>query len=334
MLTPPKSRNITYSSAYTLVPTYECFNRCSYCNFRTDPGSAWLSIAQAREILSGLRDRGICEILILSGEVHPNSRRRGAWIEHIYQLCALALELGFLPHTNAGPLSRSEMAHLQSVNASMGLMLEQLSNRLLQTVHRQAPSKVPQLRIKQLEQAGELRIPFTTGLLIGIGETETERIETLEMISRIHQKYGHIQEAIVQPYNQGTNQNWIAESSTVEELLETVSLARKILPNDIAIQIPPNLTEAVIPCLKAGATDFGGLGPKDEVNPDYPHPHPKQLAAHLKNAGFQLSMRLPVYPQYESWVPPKVQPHLGKWCNTILSTCRAQESQQTNSYSV
>ncbi len=203
------SRNntvVTYSSAYTLVPTYECFNRCSYCNFRAEPGSDWISLDEARQRLKALQGQGVCELLILSGEVHPNSDRRSAWVKHIYDLCQLSLELGFLPHTNVGPLSVEEMALLKSVNASMGLMLEQVSDRLVHTVHKHAPSKVPQLRIRQLEQAGELRIPFTTGLLVGIGETESERIETLETIARIHRQHGHIQEAIVQPYNRGTRQ--------------------------------------------------------------------------------------------------------------------------------
>ncbi|MEL7084294.1 MAG: 7,8-didemethyl-8-hydroxy-5-deazariboflavin synthase subunit CofG [Cyanobacteria bacterium J06597_1] len=308
---------VTYSAAYTLVPTYECFNRCSYCNFRAEPGAGWISLSEAKKQLISLQDRGVCELLILSGEVHPNSDRRSAWIQHIYDLCQLSLELGFLPHTNAGPLSFAEMKLLQSVNASMGLMLEQVSERLLQTVHIHAPSKVPQIRIQQLEQAGKLRIPFTTGILVGIGETQAERIETLEAIARIHQQYGHIQEAIVQPYNRGTQQNWTGDSSDVQGIVETVTIAREILPEDIVIQVPPNLTKALIPCLQAGARDFGGLGPKDEVNPDYPHPQPIELGTYLKDAGYELSLRLPVYPHYDRWVAPTVQPILKQWRERI-----------------
>ncbi|MGK7911419.1 MAG: 7,8-didemethyl-8-hydroxy-5-deazariboflavin synthase subunit CofG [Synechococcus sp.] len=315
-----RSRNhsvVTYSSAYTLVPTYECFNRCSYCNFRADPGSGWISLNEARQRLTALKEQGICELLILSGEVHPNSDRRSAWIHHIYNLCQLSLELGFLPHTNAGPLSVEEMALLKSVNASMGLMLEQVNDRLIHTVHKHAPSKVPSLRIQQLVQAGELRIPFTTGILVGIGETEAERVETLETIARIHRQYGHIQEAIVQPYNQGTRQDWTQESANVRELVETVEIARQILPDDVAVQIPPNLTGAVIPCIQAGASDCGGLGPVDEVNPDFPHPSPQQLATQLATAGFKLQLRLPVYPQYFRWVAPSVQPNLRDWQQSL-----------------
>ena len=142
------SQCITYSPAYTLVPTYECFNHCSYCNFRVQPGGDdWLQLAQARSQLDRL---DAIEILILSGEVHPDSPRRRSWIERIYALCQLAIDQGFLPHTNAGPLGFEEMTRLKRVNVSMGLMLEQLTPRLLDTVHRHAPSKRPEIRLQQL----------------------------------------------------------------------------------------------------------------------------------------------------------------------------------------
>ncbi len=180
------SQIVTYSPAYTLVPTYECFNRCTYCNFRVDPGqSPWLTLAVAQQQLEKLHSQGICEILVLSGEVHPRSPKRESWFGRIYDICQLALSMGFLPHTNAGPLSFAEMEKLKQVNVSMGLMLEQLTPKLLQTVHRQAPSKVPSLRLQQLEWAGELRIPFTTGLLLGIGETSADWWETLEAIATL-----------------------------------------------------------------------------------------------------------------------------------------------------
>ncbi|MEO0971438.1 MAG: radical SAM protein, partial [Cyanobacteria bacterium J06639_18] len=156
------SLQITYSPAYTLVPTYECFNHCSYCNFRVQPGTdRWLQLEQAKAQLEGLN---AIEILILSGEVHHRSSRRHDWLNRIYDLCQLALNQGFLPHTNAGPLSFQEMGRLKQVNVSMGLMLEQLTPALLNTVHRHAPSKRPELRLQQLQWAGQLRIPFTTGL--------------------------------------------------------------------------------------------------------------------------------------------------------------------------
>ena len=164
-------KTVTYSPAYTLVPTYECFNRCDYCNFRREPGEdEWMSLARGREILQSLREGvgpQVTEILILSGEVHPRHPRRSLWFQRIFNLCQLALSLGFLPHTNVGPLSEEEMASLKTVNVSMGLMLEQVTPKLLETVHRHAPSKQPERRLLQLELAGKLGIPFTTGGVVG-----------------------------------------------------------------------------------------------------------------------------------------------------------------------
>ncbi|MEA5550017.1 7,8-didemethyl-8-hydroxy-5-deazariboflavin synthase subunit CofG [Anabaena cylindrica UHCC 0172] len=307
---PPSSSNIvTYSPAYTIVPTYECFNRCSYCNFRTDPGqSPWLTLAEAQGILEQLQSQNVCEILILSGEVHPHSARREAWLQRIYNLCELALEMGFLPHTNAGPLSFEEMQKLKSVNVSMGLMLEQLTPKLLNTVHRHAPSKIPEVRSQQLQWAGELQIPFTTGLLLGIGETENDWWETLAAISELHQRYHHIQEVILQPHSPGNQQSFNAQAFDPHKLPEVITKAREILPADITIQIPPNLVKDenwLLACLDAGARDLGGISPKDEVNPDYPHLQEQTLQAILKPAGWELIPRLPVYPQFHNWLTEK-----------------------------
>lgn len=303
---------ITYSPAYTVVPTYECFNRCRYCNFRDEPGtSPWLTLAQAQQILKSLLDRGVIEILILSGEVHPQSPQRPAWFERIYQLCELALSMGFLPHTNAGPLLYEEMAQLKQVNVSMGLMLEQLTPKLLQTVHRHAPSKVPQLRLQQLEWAGELQIPFTTGLLLGIGENESDWRETLEAITSIHHRWGHIQEVILQPHSPGQQQSWQGEAFNLHQLPQVVAIARSLLPAEITLQIPPNLVthpEILIECIIAGARDLGGISPHDEVNPDYPHPDAQTLANLLQPQGWELQKRLPVYPQYISGLPAQLKP--------------------------
>lgn len=315
-----RDHTVSYSSAYTLVPTYECFNRCSYCNFRTAPGkSAWLTLEAATTTLQRLKPQGICEILILSGEVHPDSPRRKAWFERIYQLCELALTFGFLPHTNAGPLSFAEMAKLKEVNVSMGLMLEQLTPKLLQTVHRYAPSKRPELRRQQLVLAGELKIPFTTGLLLGIGETETDWQETLTEIAELHRCYGHIQEVILQPHSPGRQQSWQGEAFNLEKMPEVVALARDILPSEITLQIPPNLVtkpEILLACLTAGARDLGGIGPQDEVNPDYPHLSAQNLARLLSEAGWKLQQRLPVYPQYDQWLPTDLQGAVQRWRRT------------------
>ncbi|MBD2598039.1 7,8-didemethyl-8-hydroxy-5-deazariboflavin synthase subunit CofG [Nostoc spongiaeforme FACHB-130] len=315
---------VTYSPAYTIVPTYECFNRCAYCNFRTNPGeSPWLTLSAAEEILKRLKNEKVCEILILSGEVHPNSPQRQSWFQQIYDLCALALTMGFLPHTNAGPLSFAEMQQLKNVNVSMGLMLEQLTPALLKTVHRHAPSKVPELRLQQLQWAGELQIPFTTGLLLGIGETTDDWWKTLEAISHIHQSYHHIQEVILQPHSPGNQQTFDAPPFDPHQLPAVISKARQILPPEITIQIPPNLVKDepwLLACIEAGARDLGGIGPIDEVNPDYPHIQEQELKEILQPAGWELVPRLPVYPQFDSWLSKELQITVSHWRKIFTST--------------
>lgn len=311
------SNVVTYSPAYTLVPTYECFNRCTYCNFRADLGkSPWLTLSAAEAQMRMLQAAGVCEILILSGEVHPHSLQRQAWFQLIYDLCKLSLSLGFLPHTNVGPLSFAEMAQMKTVNVSMGLMLEQLTPHMLKTVHQQAPSKAPLLRLQQLTMAGELKIPFTTGLLLGIGETQKDWLETLEAIAHLHQRWGNIQEVILQPYSPGSQETCDAPAFDPHQLPEVVAIAREILPSDITLQIPPNLVKDqswLLACLEAGARDLGGIGPKDEVNPDYPHLEHQALAEIVEPAGWQLLPRLPVYPQYDSWLPERLQTAVERW---------------------
>lgn len=311
------SKIVTYSPAYTIVPTYECFNHCTYCNFRSDPNkSSWLSLSEAETKLLSLKNQGVIEILILSGEVHPNSKNRPTWFQLIYDLCQLALSLGFLPHTNVGPLSRAEMKKLKQVNVSMGLMLEQMTHKLLQTVHKNAPSKIPYLRLQQLELAGELRIPFTTGLLLGIGETVTDWKETLIAIANVHQKWGHIQEVILQPYSPGEQQTWNGQGFDINLLPDVVAIARQILPSTITLQIPPNLVtkpEILLACVETGASDLGGIGLHDEVNPDYPHPHYQALAEVLHSRGWQLIKRLPIYSKYDAWLPTNLGNVVSKW---------------------
>jgi 7,8-didemethyl-8-hydroxy-5-deazariboflavin synthase len=297
---------ITYSPAYTIVPTYECFNQCSYCNFRADPGvDEWMTLDRAASILTNLQGTGICEILILSGEVHPKSSRRTAWIDRIYDICKLALDRGFLPHTNAGPLSWAEMEKLAQVNVSMGLMLEALDPALLTGVHRHAPSKLPAIRLEQLNWAGELKIPFTTGLLLGIGEAEADWANSLQAITNIQIKWAHIQEVILQPYSPGSQESLAGLGFDITRLPEVIRLATQILPADITIQIPPNLIpdpDLLLACLTAGARDLGGIVPKDEVNPDYHHLQLSELTALVSSAGGELCPRLPVYPRFEHYL--------------------------------
>ncbi|MEO1560704.1 MAG: 7,8-didemethyl-8-hydroxy-5-deazariboflavin synthase subunit CofG [Cyanobacteria bacterium J06632_19] len=256
------------------------------------------------------------EILILSGEVHPNSPRRKQWFKLIYDLCDLALSMGFLPHTNAGVLSYREMKKLKQVNVSMGLMLEQLTPRLLQTVHKHAPGKNPKLRLQQLQWAGELKIPFTTGLLLGIGETLEDSWDTLAAISQVHHKYKHIQEVILQPHSPGTQQTFDAVPFNPHQLPQVIGKAREILPKDIKIQIPPNLVKDeqwLLACIEAGARDLGGISPKDEVNPDYPHIQEKELQEMLQPGDWDLLPRLPVYPQFDEWLSEELKAEVKRW---------------------
>ncbi|MBD1917721.1 MULTISPECIES: 7,8-didemethyl-8-hydroxy-5-deazariboflavin synthase subunit CofG [Cyanophyceae] len=313
-------RVVTYSRAYTVVPTYECFNRCTYCNFRVDPGqSPWLSLEHVAQRLPILRRQGVCEVLVLSGEVAPNSPRRDDWFRHIYQICALALEAGLLPHTNAGPLSRDEMAQLRQVNVSMGLMVEQVTPKLLDTVHRHAPSKRPEVRLQQLTWAGELRIPFTTGLLLGLGESEADWVDSLRAIAALQTRYGHIQEVILQPHSPGQQQLQPGMALDEAALVRAVHLAREYLPPEVAIQIPPNLVShnGLLDCLTAGARDLGGISPVDEVNPDYDHPTPESLGDTIAPSGWQLQPRLPIYPQYDTWLPDPLRSLVKTWRTSL-----------------
>jgi 7,8-didemethyl-8-hydroxy-5-deazariboflavin synthase len=324
---PNPLKTITYSPSFTLVPTYECFNRCSYCNFRQDYGAAWITPKETEKLLKPLVGTGIIEILVLSGEVHPKDARRRAWFEMLLEICTTALSFGFLPHTNAGILSYEEMQTLAEVNCSMGLMLEQMTQL---DVHKHAPSKIPELREQQLDWAGALKIPFTTGILVGIGETREDTVRTLGTIQAAHQKYGHIQEVILQPHQPGSQQVWDGEPFYEKDLLDLVHLARALLAPEIALQIPPNLVRAWVPFLEAGATDLGGIGPVDVVNPDYDHPLPQHLAEQLKTEQWNLTPRLPVYPQHYAWVKPKIQPILQQWLKNPIISDRSSEGNQAD----
>jgi FO synthase subunit 1 len=195
-------------------------------------------------------------------------------------------------------------------------MLEQLTPKLLNTVHRHAPSKLPEVRSQQLQWAGELKIPFTTGLLLGIGETEEDWWETLVAISESHKLYHHIQEVILQPHSPGTVQTFDAPPFNPHKLPQVIAKAREILPADITIQIPPNLVKDenwLLACIAAGARDLGGISPKDEVNPDYPHLQEQQLRNILEPGGWELVPRLPVYPQFDDWLDAGLLQKVQQW---------------------
>jgi FO synthase len=225
-------------------------------------------------------------------------------VDYLVQSGRRALELGVLPHTNAGILTYDEMQRLRKVNVSLGLMLESVSERLCEKggPHYKAPDKRPAVRLRMTREAGELKIPFTSGVLIGIGETPEERLDTLFAIRDLHARYGHIQEVIVQNFRSkpGTPMAGCSEP-TAEDMIRTVALARLVLPAEVSVQAPPNLNPASISeLIQAGLNDFGGISPvtPDFINPEHPWPHLAQLAQKCRDAGFYLQPRLPIYPRY------------------------------------
>lgn len=216
-------------------------------------------------------------------------------LEYLLFLCETAIDIGILPHTNAGIMTGRELAALKPLNASMGLMLE--STAIL-NAHKGCPGKVPERRFDTIREAGKLKIPYTTGLLVGIGESRVDRIESLEAIAGLHREYGHIQEVIIQNFapKPGTPMENFPEP-TIEEMVDTVSLARQVLPSDVAVQVAPNLIDSRT-LITRGVTDLGGISPLtiDWINPEAEWPDIKELQEKLGN--IRLKERLPIYPQF------------------------------------
>lgn len=226
-------------------------------------------------------------------------------LEYVLFLCETAIDIGILPHTNAGIMTRSELKVLKPVNASMGLMLESTATL---DAHKDCPGKVPERRLETIREAGRLKIPYTTGLLIGIGENRDDRIESLEAIAALHMEYGHIQEVIIQnfaPKPETAMENF--PEPTVEEMMDAVALAARILPHDVAVQVAPNLIDPKALIAK-GVTDLGGISPLtiDWINPEAEWPDIKDLQEKLGH--IPLKERLPVYPQYvkRGWYSEKI----------------------------
>jgi FO synthase len=311
-----KGRIVTYSPKVFLPITNLCLDRCSYCTFRQEPGSpaAWTMLPEeVRDWSRRGRARGCIEALLCLGDkperAYTSYRRTLAvlgcrtTVEYVAHCCRLALEEGLLPHTNAGLMTGAEMTALRPLNVSMGLMLESVSPRLRQRggAHRQAPDKDPARRLAMLHAAGELRIPFTTGILIGIGETRAERVASLRAIADVHAAHGHIQEVIVQNFRakSGTRMADAPEPESAE-MARTIAVARLMLPA-MNIPAPPNLSPLDHRLfLAAGINDWGGISPLtlDYVNPEAPWPQVQALAETCRAAGFALAPRLPVYAEY------------------------------------
>jgi FO synthase len=321
-------RTVTFSPKAFLPLTNLCRNRCDYCSFRRSPGEdgEWTMSPDEVELwLRRAQAQGCGEALFCLGDtpesVFPSYRRTLAefgqpnTVEFLYFAGERALEHGLLPHTNAGLLSREQMARLRRVNVSLGLMLENVSQRLGEPgmPHYRAPDKRPEKRLAMIAAAGQLRIPFTTGILVGIGETRIERIESLLAIRRLHRAYRHVQEVIVQNFRAFAG----APMETAPEpdeatILDAVALARLILDPEVSLQAPPNLNPSSIEgLLAAGINDFGGISPvtPDYINPGHPWPHLAALASACQRAGFELRPRAPIYDRFvtDEWLDPALQ---------------------------
>ncbi len=304
-----RRRRVTWSPSLTLVPTRGCFNACGYCGFRrnpdpVDPLADALEPAEAAARLAAAPQA--LEVLLLSGEVAPDSPWRRAWFERLRTISRLALAAGRLPHSNAGPLSLAEMAALGRLNPSLGLMLEGIGPAWDQ-LHARAPSKRLERRLGQLEQAGRLGIPFTTGLLLGVGESRAERRDSLELLALLQRRWGHLQEVILQPWRPAAAR--ILDDASCDDLLATISEARAILPPEVHLQLPPNLWPAarLIEALEAGIDDLGGIDASDVINPTYPQPAPAELARRLAAADWRLEPRLCVHREWIGWLGEPLQ---------------------------
>ena len=325
-------RIVTFSPKVFLPVTNLCRDRCTYCTFRKDPGDpdAWtMSPDEIAAWSARGRALGCTEALMCLGDkpeiAFPSYRATLAGLghrttaEYVHRACAIALDCGLLPHTNAGLLTRAEMERLKDVNVSLGLMLENVSPRLRGRgqVHQWAPDKDPALRLRMLREAGELAIPFTTGLLLGIGETLAERVDTLLAIRDLHRAHGHVQEVIVQNFRaKPTIPRADAPEPEALDIARTVAIARLVLDADVSVQAPPNLSPADHALLlAAGLNDWGGISPltPDYVNPEAPWPHVAALAAECRAAGFALRERLPIYPSYverPGFLAPALRPRV------------------------
>jgi len=327
-------RVITFSKNVFFPLTTVCHNRCGYCCFRTPVGEECILLPdEVERTLSRGAALGCTEALFTFGErpgLEPGFTARlrettgfSDILDYCEHLCRESIAAGLLPHTNAGILTYQEMDRLRLVNASMGLMLETTARV---PGHANSPGKDPEIRIRMMEEAGMLRIPFTTGLLLGIGERMSDREESLAVIRDLSRRYGHIQEVIIQNFcpKEGTPMAGVTGVGSAE-ICETIRLARDILPPEVAIQIPPNLADAsrLIDC---GVDDLGGVSPLtiDYVNPEHPWPQVGELQAVIGDA--ILKERLCIYPRYieKGWYPPVLEPLIRKLAQQILGKERTE----------
>jgi FO synthase len=339
-------RRVTFSRNYTLSLSRTCQCYCKYCAFATHQAHI-----RSPEEVEGLLDealkRNAKELLVLTGErpeVNPVvAAKLAEWghedfTSYVVWSCERALERGMLPHTNIGVLERDDLARLREVTASQGLMLESVSERLMESVHAGSPTKHPARRLATIQTAGELRIPFTSGILVGIGESEEEQVESLEALAELHNEYEHLQEVILQNFvphpkyygqevadiaDAASRQRWAngppsggataveappeggpstdpswASEVTVDDVKRLIVECKRLMP-DVGVQVPPNLSDSWDELVEAGATDLGGLSANgDHISPEHAFPSPHEVRKSLAPKGFALTERLCVYPQY------------------------------------
>ena len=342
-------RRVTFSRNLTLSLSRTCRCYCKYCAFATHQAHVHPP-GEVIERLDAAAKRNVKELLVLTGErpeVNPLvAERLRSWghedfTSYVRWACEEALERGMLPHTNIGVAGREDYLRLREVTASQGLMLESISERLMETVHAGSPTKHPRVRLAAIEAAGELRIPFTSGILVGIGETEEERVASLEALADVQRRHGHLQEVILQNFvahpryygaevadiaadaserrwAQGAGEDggeqaavewpsW-AEPVALDDMRRLVAECRRLMP-EVGVQVPPNLSDWWLDLVEAGATDLGGLSANgDHISPEHPFPSPLQVRKRLRPHGYALTERLCVYPQYmnREWVDPRV----------------------------
>src|SRR5579884_2062757 len=336
------ARRVTFSRNFTLSLSRTCRCYCKYCAFATHRPHLY-SPDEVEELVERAATRHRAkELLVLTGERpehNPEVASRLAeygfadFTAYVVWTCQRALEHGLLPHTNLGVVDREDLARLRGVTASQGLMLESVSERLMETVHAGSPTKHPAHRIETIAAAGELRIPFTSGILVGIGETEDERVAALEKLAELHAAHRHLQEIILQNFvphqsyygqepaeiaGAAANAYWKtgmwsgpeqsapawASPVTVQDMKRLIAEARRLLPG-VGIQVPPNLSDWWPELVAAGATDLGGLSANgDHISPEHPFPSPSHVRKRLAQDGYALSERLCVYPDYigPDWV--------------------------------
>ncbi|MFZ1058280.1 MAG: 7,8-didemethyl-8-hydroxy-5-deazariboflavin synthase CofG [Candidatus Rokuibacteriota bacterium] len=315
-----RGRRITFSKKVFVPLTTLCRDYCGYCTFRRDPGEPGAHTLTPEEVVAlvqaGAR-LGAKEALFSLGDrpeaLFPEHRAflrlmgHRTTLGYLRQICELVLkESPLLPHANPGLMGERDLALLREVNVSMGLMLETTSERLLRPTmaHHRAPDKVPARRLRTLELAGKLQIPFTTGILIGIGETHEERVDSLFAIKDLHESFGHIQEVIIQNFRAKPRIPMAHyPEPSAGEMLRTVAVARLCLGGSVNVQAPPNLSGDDYPALlAAGLNDWGGISPLtvDHINPEAPWPLIGALRRATEAAGFELRERLAIYPEYAS----------------------------------